>query len=67
VILKIVPKTGPEMYTVENQQMIAKEEKTKVLVQRILRIRRCFQRSKQNRCHNIFWRGTNSTEHEAGV
>ncbi len=27
VILKIVPKAGPEMYTGENQQMIAKEEK----------------------------------------
>jgi hypothetical protein len=29
VILKIVPKAGPEMYTGENQQMTAKEEKQK--------------------------------------
>jgi hypothetical protein len=48
VILKIVPKAGPEMYTGENQQMIAKEEKTEVLFLRLLRIRKCFQRRRQN-------------------
>jgi hypothetical protein len=50
-IQKIVSKAGHDMYTGENQQMIAKEEKTKVLFRRILRIRKCFQRSKQKRCH----------------
>jgi hypothetical protein len=48
VILKIVPKAGHDMYTGENQQMIAKEEKSEVLFRRLLRIiRNCFQRRKQ--------------------